>query len=111
MLLEKSKSHELADIFSDLTKLLWCPFSFSVTPIPASILPFLHCRVWSSCERKNAPQHPSSFHCGPQHEGCQVRRLPGHCAFWTTGCHLSRFVSRTVAEYEDISESKFTGQP
>lgn len=73
----------------------------------------LHCllvllyRVWSSCERKNASQHPSSFHRGPQHEGCQVCRLPGHCAFWTASCHLSRSVSCAVAgqtECENISE-------
>lgn len=58
-----------------------------------SSLFFLCCRVWPSCERENAPQHPTSFHCGSQHEGCKVCRLPGHCAFRTTGCHLFRFLS------------------
>lgn len=54
---------------------------------------FLCCRVWPSRERENAPQHPTSFHCGSQHEGCKVCRLPGHCAFRTSGCHLFRFLS------------------
>lgn len=34
-------------------------------------------------------------------------RLPGHCAFWTASCHLSRSVSCAVAgqtECENISE-------
>lgn len=85
MLLENTYG-PLADLSSILISVVF------VFPIPACFLSFLNCRVWSSCERENAPQHPSSLHCGPQHEGCQVCRLPGHCAFWTTGCHLSRFL-------------------
>lgn len=59
---------------------------------------FLNCRVWSSREGENAPQHSPSLHCGSQHEGCQMCRLLGHCAFWTPGCHLSGFVSSVYRE-------------
>lgn len=89
-------------------------FFFSKSYPCLLFLPSLYFRVWSSCEGENAPQHPSSFHCGAQHEGCQVCRLPGHCAFWTTGCHLSRSVSCTVAgniKSEDISEDKLLASP
>lgn len=113
--LRKLNLMDVAGFWSDLShKILRCHISLSVTPIPAHFsFQFCNCRVRPSCERENAPQHPSSFHCGPQHEGCQVRRLPGHCAFWTTGCHLSRFVCCTVAgssECEDIPEDTFIGQ-
>lgn len=99
----------LSDVWHGVTKSIMVPRSPPFIDFdPYSILlPFLLFRIWSSCERTNASQHPSSLHCGPQHEGCQVRRLPGHCAFWTASCHLFRSVSCSVTGQtacENISE-------
>lgn len=55
-------------------------------------------RIWPACEGENAPQHPSPIYREPQHEGRQMCRLPGHCAFWTTGRHLSRLLSLHISE-------------